>query len=288
MQKKASLLKITATCVALFGLATANAQLVFDAGTLGGTAGSSVTSWTGASPSVTLNQDAATAPTLGVTGTTKYVDFNDTDLKATGVSSGIVGADQSAIFMVFKNTSPGGTVLLWTDGTRNVNLAENTDFATAPNSLLYVQGLATDYPTANTVSSTPTPAQWTDGQWHVLSVVRNGGSAEMRIDGTPLSTTENFGPTPLWNTTLTGDLYVGGSSWKGSPPADNWDGDIAEIQIYSTVPGDINAVELALGAKYSELGLTVVPEPSEYAMIFGLACVAGALALRYRRQQLAS
>jgi hypothetical protein len=118
-------------------------------------------------------------------------------------------------------------------------------------------------------------------------MVRNGTAAEFRLDGTPIALAGNAFPTgPSWDTTGTGTLTVGGAPFDAAPSTpDLWTGDLAEIQIYNAVPGDINAVELALGAEY---GLTVVPEPSEYAMIFGLACVAGAVALRYRRQQLAS
>lgn len=284
MQTKASLLKITATCVALFGLATANAQLIFEAGTLSGVAGSDVTSWA-SSPAGTTLQPTGTAPKLQFQGTTKYVDFNDTDLAAASVSDSIIGTSQSAVFMVFRNPtgvdSLGATALIWINGTDTshiLNLAETTGFGPS-STIAYVHGdVSAD------ILSVPTPGAWNDGNWHVLTALRNGASGQIRIDGTPVTpATGAFANN--WTTGGTGTLFVGGSPWGAG---DDFIGDIAEIQIHSSVPGDINAVELGLDAKYSELGLTVVPEPSEYAMIFGLACVAGALALRYRRQQLAS
>lgn len=285
MQTKASLLKITATCVALFGLATANAQLVFEASTLG-SGGSSVNSWADSAltPTVTLTP-TGTAPLVQLQGTTKYVDFNDTDLAAAGVSDSIIGTSQNAVFMVFRNPSGsaslGATALIWINGTdtsKILNLAETTGFGPS-STIAYVHGgLNVDQ------LSVPTPAAWNDGNWHVLTAVRNGTSGQIRIDGVPVTPATGAFPNSV-TTGGTGTLFVGGSPWGAG---DDFIGDIAEIQIHSTVPSDINLIELGFNTKYSELGLTVVPEPSEYAMIFGLACVAGALALRYRRQQLAS
>ena len=60
-------------------------------------------------------------------------------------------------------------------------------------------------------------------------------------------------------------------------------GNIAEILVYKTVLNDtqIKSVETQLGSKYD---LAVVPEPSQYATVFGLICVAGAAAMRLRRR----
>jgi hypothetical protein len=294
MQTKTSLLKLAVTCVALIGLATAtaNAQLVFDADTgVGVTTAPNVDSWTavGGGTILTPTGTSPTVATEGVgPGAFNYISFTGDPLANTSVPASIVGGSESAVVMVLRNAAQDRSVVTWIQqglgGTEFNRLLQVSD--SGP-SIFYVQGDVDTTPALRELAFATTPPEWNDGAFHVLSMVRNGTAAEFRLDGTPIALAGNAFPTgPSWDTTGTGTLTVGGAPFDAAPSTpDLWTGDLAEIQIYNAVPGDINAVELALGTEY---GLTVVPEPSEYAMIFGLACVAGAVALRYRRQQLAS
>ncbi len=280
MQTKALLLKIVATCVAAFGLATANAQLVFDADSnVTGTLNNPVTAWSDIGSTYTL-APLGTGPTLLNSGF-NYLAFNQTPLLNASVPATILGETQGAVFMVLRGFANDRSALTWMD--ESVAAYQRlVQVSRTASDIYYVQGNLTG---GSTDFINADEGNVADGSWHVLTLVRNGNGGTIRLDGTPLpSLAGDFaGPLPQ---TATGKLTVGGAPFNapGDVP-DRWTGDIAEIQIFSAVPGDINAIEQALGAEY---GLTVVPEPSEYAMIFGLACVAGAVALRYRRQQLAS
>ena len=93
------------------------------------------------------------------------------------------------------------------------------------------------------------------------------------MDGQSLSPSGSFNGSGIFS--ANGTLAVGSLN-----AGENWGGNIAEILAYNSGSIDVAGVENYLGTKY---GLTPVPEPSEYAMIFGVICVLGALVVRSRR-----
>lgn len=282
MQTTASLRKLTVAGLVLLGCGSlANAQITFKASqtdglTLG--SGNNVASWSDVGTTYTLTPSGTaptfTAGTAGLLNGQGFVSFNNSPLTEAGqILSPMVGATESAAFIVLRTTHQSKTILSWRqDGLPAGNWTSLYQASENGGSIFYVQGNAQG-PTGGDLVSAPAPA-WDTG-FHVLSLIRNGSAGQIRFDGAPLATTGAFeGPIA---TGATGLLAIGGLPAAG----DAWAGDIAEISVYNAVPTDISAVEASLGQSY---GLSVVPEPSEYAMIFGLACVGGALALRYRRQ----
>lgn len=287
MQTKASILKLTATCVALLGLAsaTANAQLtlhlVANPATTGAAAlGDPVATWTG-SGATTISVSQGTAdqqPTFNPTGVNGlgFVSFDgaNDNLRATGVDASFLPASGNATVMVLRP----GDLASESAASWGTALANMWQLSLINPDIHYVQG---DISGVDQQVFGAAPGNWVDS-WHVVTGIRNAdGSGELRVDGATIATAGAgtfAGPNPSG----TGTLVIGGSDFDGAN--DRWAGDIAEIRVYSTVPN----IATEEGALFTAYNITPVPEPSEYAMIFGLACVAGAVALRYRRQQLAS
>jgi hypothetical protein len=278
MQTTASLKRLTAACLVLLGGAAAvNAQLIFKADQTAGlsVSGNQVTSWSDSGANYTLTP-SGTAPTFtpgsdpGAPNGQGFVSFNNSPLtQADAALSPLISASQSAAFVVLRTSAQNKTLLSWrkngiADFSSLLQVSENSG------RISFVQRGALS-------SSISAAAPTWNSDFHLLTLVRNGTSGQLRFDGTPLSS-------PLGAFSGSMDTVSQGLLALGGLPAsagDTWTGDIAELRVYSTVPADISAVENTMGGIY---GLTAVPEPSQFAMIFGLACVAGALVLRHRRQ----
>jgi hypothetical protein len=116
-----------------------------------------------------------------------------------------------------------------------------------------------------------------DGQWHVLSLLRNGTTGAIRLDGNVLAESGSaFGSSQVSGT---GTFHIGGSGDN----TDNFQGAIAEVLVYNT-PTGVGNFENVEGYLEQKNGLTAVPEPSQYAMVFGVACIVGAIVIRRRNQ----
>jgi hypothetical protein len=238
-----------------------------------------VATWSG-SGTTTISLTAPTAAerptfnTAGVNGLGDYVTFDgiDDNLRVTVDASSFLPNAQSTTIMVLRPSDTASeSITAWGNTIANMwQLSLNPD-------IHYVQGSIAS--PANMQVTAPVPSDWA-GTWRVITGIRNAdGSGEIRLNGGTVGTV----PAGTFTGPVSGSgaLVIGGSDFGAG---DRWAGDIAEVRVYSTVP-TIATEEAALFTAYN---ITPVPEPSEYAMIFGLACVAGAVALRYRRQQLAS
>jgi hypothetical protein len=181
----------------------------------------------------------------------------------------LANSTESTMFFVITPQTPpvgvnGQAPVTWL-GTGGNDLIGYTDNG---NNLTYVQGsLGTDQISASQ------PAGWY-GNTHVVTLVRNNTVGSIRVDGVTLADNVSFSGS--LNTSDTGALYIGTANQH------NFIGDIAEIDVYSTglTSGQIATQEGNLATKY---GLTIVPEPSQYASIFAGACLLGALLIRGRR-----
>lgn len=277
--------KLKVACLILLGCGAAtvcNAQLtlhlVADAASTGnapGSMGQPVATWVDSASGINVSAAGTAQPTFNSAGPggQGYVSFDGTDdlLTATVASGAYLSGNQSATMVVLNpDNNLAETILSWRSGAGFDNMWQLSRLS---DEIHYVQG---DFGQNDQVFATLPTADWS-GNWQLLTAIRNtDGSGEIRLNGVSLATSGAF-TGPIDN--VNGTLMVGGSNFDGVN--DRWAGDIAEIRVYNSVPGNINEIELELGGTY---GLSVVPEPSEYAMIFGLACVGGALALRYRRQ----
>jgi hypothetical protein len=245
-------------------------------------------SWSDASGAggsgVALTASGSAAPTVAVEtalGGKQAVEFNGANVMGTsGVTlsslvnaSSDVALNQGAIFMVVRSdglfgTLSGQTPIGWGN---NPRLFGQTIWSTPTPAMHFQYG---DPGSGGDITAAPALA---DG-WHIVSMLRNGTAGAIRVDGQVANEGGNVFFSSA-NPAATGDLAVGASSLGG----DNLKGAIAEVLVYrgGEVLGNPQAVENYLGTKY---GLAVVPEPSQYAILFGLACVGGALAFRHRRQ----
>lgn len=263
-------------------------QFVADTGiTLSG--GSSVGTWsdqqaTGGSP---VLQAGAAAPTQASesfgSGSHQVVQFSgalNSFLTSTVPidSSGLVASDQGQVFLVLRENGvasgmTGSTPLGWGGGSDRL-FAQT---AWTPDPGIHFQfGNPSSGGDFQVASGTAAVA---NNQWHILSLVRNGNYGAVRLDGTLLQESATaFSP----SSTVSGSasLLIGGTGFND----DNFQGAIAEVLVYNNGALDTQSVESYLGEKY---GLAPVPEPSQYAFVFGLACIAGALVVRHRKQALA-
>jgi hypothetical protein len=122
--------------------------------------------------------------------------------------------------------------------------------------------------------------------FHVLALQRNGTSGSIAVDGSSVTVSGSFSSGSTVSTATSPRLTIGASANNGGAfsPGNFYTGGIAEIVVFSTALSstDITTVENYLGNKY---GISAVPEPSQYATFFGLACIVGALIVRARRHQ---
>jgi hypothetical protein len=276
--------KLTVAALVVVGLAAAaNAQIIFKADQTDGlvVSGGNVTSWSDTADTANYTlAPTGTAPTFGVSAANNnqgYVSFGGAGLLVDDDAAlgGAIGATQTAMFLVLRATgAQNKSILTWDDtnpsstGSTFLQVSENLG------DINHLQRGTTTTSAGIVNGDAPT---W-DGDFHLLTLVRNGNVGQIRIDGVAQTVTGNFSASGSMPLVTSGDLTLGGR--VGSTSGDRWSGDIAEVRFYNTIP-NIEQIEMELDATYN---LNVVPEPSEYAMIFGLACVAGALALRYRRQ----
>jgi hypothetical protein len=265
---------LTSLCTAQ--LTTPTFQINADPANVVETGGSIQTLENVGSSGATLNvsqNSAASQPQLITSATpsgasaVRFDGVND-GLSALNVaSSSLASSTAGTLFFVLKpNSQFLASIFQWQGTGERLQVAENSP------SLVYVHG-----PFANPnfdFATAPIPAGWND-QWHLLTLVRNGNIGQIRADGVDLTTTVSFTGGLSGGV---GDLHIG----FGPGLADPFGGDIAEIRVYNSAPsgGDLATVEGELTATY----LTAVPEPSEYAMIFGAVCVLGAVARRFVRR----
>lgn len=205
-------------------------------------------------------------------------DAVDDFLSASGVSAGsLFGASASSTFIVLKpNANPAATLFSWFDdnvGANNgVQAAENTPSSTAL--IYYGHG---DLGAGNNVQG-DRPANWANGDYHVLSLVRNSdGSGTIRFDGAAIPNLVGSFTGPL-NTAGSGTLGVGGSVF-----GDRWGGDIAELRVYKEGDASLTSIQ-AVESELTSTYITPVPEPAQYATVFSVVCVLGALVIRRHRQ----
>lgn len=120
--------------------------------------------------------------------------------------------------------------------------------------------------------------------FHIIAAQRNSGSGFISVDNLNLTTSGSFTAVDLTTLdTASKRTSAGAIYFPDGSPNSGLNGQIAEVLVFNQALGasDITQVENYLGGKY---GITPVPEPSQYAMVFGLVCVVGAVALRLRRQ----
>jgi hypothetical protein len=120
--------------------------------------------------------------------------------------------------------------------------------------------------------------------FHVLALQRSGTSGSISVDGSSLTISGGFNSGVQVSTGTTPRLTIGAAAFPGGNAGGFYTGGIAEIIVFSTALSstDMTTVENYLGNKY---GISAVPEPSQYATFFGLACIVGALVVRARRRQ---
>jgi len=173
-------------------------------------------------------------------------------------SSDLIGTTSGTLFFVLKPTDQTiSSVFQWGTSPR-VQFAENGT------TVYYAHG-----PFPQEFVSANKPGDWgTD--WHVVTLVRNGNTGIIRIDGQESSLLFPAGT----GVSGTGSLNIGAAP-DGTV---GFSGDIAEVQVWSSAldSTQIGNIEAQLTSTY----LTPIPEPSEYAMMFGALCVAGAFARR--------
>jgi hypothetical protein len=190
----------------------------------------------------------------------------NSELTAAGVTgSDISSANAGTIIIVERaNTADGfgQNSVNWASANNNQIAAQ--DFG---GSIAYVHG---DSGNGGFISATA-PGNWF-GTSHVLTLVESGGVGSIRVDGSTIANNVSFSDTLTVNTT--GNLSIGNVDFSG---------DIGAVLMYKTAlnASQISQTEIALGTKY---GISVVPEPSQYASAFAVACLAGAIVIRMRRQ----
>lgn len=282
MQKNAFSKKLMAGGAVLLSLSAAQVaqaqltlQLVGDAAnvTSGGN-GTAVTSWNDqGSSSSDVTGAGLTAPTWNSGAVNSsliksgYLTFDGSDdvLANTSVlGSSLFNSTTATIMLVLRpGANAADTMFSWkADGVENyLQAAEN------PGPFFY---------SGNTGASIPDPSNW-EGNWHLLTLVRNGSSSDIRVDGVSLGSSGSSFPTAM--NLGAGAINIGHTV---NQAGQYWAGDIAEVRVYNNVPGTLGGIEASLMSDYN---LAPVPEPSQYATVFSLICVAGALVYRQRRQR---
>lgn len=298
MQTSASR-KLTAGCLVLLSSLAANvcnAQLTLwlkaDAGDINAGSPSNldeVTAWAdSSSSSFDLTGASGTAPIWhndqingsSESGFLRFDGINDV-LSRNGILGGdLFGATEAAVFMVIR---PGvgnnaNSLLSWSDGNNYFQVAEN-DPAPADKRIFFYTGNFN--PGGDLDHSAPQPDPNWENNWLILSVVRNGNAGDIRVGGASIGSDANAYSSVL-DTGVSAPLTVGATA---NPLSQYWGGDIAEIRVYDSGSVNVGAIEAELGAAYN---LAPVPEPSQYATVFALACVAGAMFFRVRRQRAAA
>lgn len=261
-------------CTAQF---TATPTLWYEGDDLTAAAGAPASSWT-ANVGPTVSASAGAEPTVqtGDLGSHKYLEFGTGDFLQGVTSGSVVDATHGSLFIVLRtdaqSTVSGQTAFSWQDANYNQRFSLVTEWS--PNRNIDFHFGNPGQANGTATASQPAAEEFY-GSWHVLSLIRNGTEPTIRLDGEPLATSGTFNQSLNVTDRL---LFIGGTD--GS---DTLKGAIAEIVTFEGAvdPGE---VEQYLGTKY---GLAPVPEPSEYAMVFGVACVLGALVVR-RRQKAAA
>jgi hypothetical protein len=205
-----------------------------------------------------------------------------------GAGTGIDAADlfgptTSTIFIVEKSSDPTSSSppaayanLNWTALEGSPPALNNNHALTAFD---YQGALSFDYGTAGAVTAPANTAAYYNSS-HVLMFQRSGGGGQINVDGNPLNSSGSISG----SLTGPGVLQIGGfNDNPGASPINSLNGSIAEIVVFKSAlaTDDITKVEGYLGGKY---GISVVPEPSQYASVFGIVCVATGIALRLRRK----
>jgi hypothetical protein len=205
-----------------------------------------------------LQPQLITSATPSGASAVRFDGTDDTLSAGTVASSLFVGNDIATIFMVYRPVADNGSILQWTSGIDDdrVQIADASLIAYAHGSF-----------GGGDIITASHPQNWFNN-WHLLTITRNGSAGTIRADGA--ETADTF--------PLTGITPGNTGPFEISRPGFVFNGDIAEIRIYNTAPGagDIAAIEGQLTQDY----LTPIPEPSEYAMMFGVLCVVGAFARR--------
>jgi hypothetical protein len=208
-------------------------------------------------------------------------DGGDILSTASSISHTEFGTDNTGAILVVARSSglqisssqQGQTPFAWGGGNDRLNV--QTEFSVTPGvaapDVMHMQ-----YGNPSSGGDAAANFNFGDGTWRILTVWRDGNTPHVRVGGVVLAASPNFTDTLSGAPTAVADV-------GGSVSNDRWNGAIAEILTFNTADQNtIDLAELYLGNKY---GLAAVPEPSEYAMIFGVVCVLAAVVRRYRRQQ---
>ena len=199
------------------------------------------------------NTTVAGSTLFSDTATTIFIVENDLSLNSSSVSFSWVG-----------DTASPGT---GHQAVAAINDAGNIVFNQGSNGSDLIQG-----------------AKPTDNNYHVLGLQRNdAGSSSISVDGSGLSTSGAFAGGSV-TTATPSQLTIGATANPGGSASLFFNGTIAEILVfnYALNSTETASVENYLGGKY---GISVVPEPSQYATVFGVICVLAGVAVRVRRQQ---
>jgi hypothetical protein len=263
-------------CQAQWTLPTADNPTFWVKGDSGVTTGGGVvTGWTDQMGNFNLGNDVAgTEPTIGSIGGVQAVHFdgNDDRLINSNVNgSSLISPGEGTVFIVQNNGggNPNSASFGWYAGNDQAGI--NADFGST---IYYAHG---NVGSAGSTISTPSPGDFYTRP-EILTFERaTSGSGLIRISGDERTGSFNAGNTA--NTAQTGTIVLGGIQASGF----SLNGDIAEVIVFKTAlsEGDISTVENYLGTKY---GISVVPEPSQYATAFALACLVGAIVIRRKRQ----
>jgi len=201
----------------------------------------------------------------------------------------LVSATESATFLVLR-PQPGTAgadhiPLGWMDyappvgPTQDHRLLVWSDLGANPGKLSYEHGDALANSGNGHFVTVSQPGSWYDNNFHILRMVRQSdGTGTIAVDGVVQGTGTFLNAL----SSSTGSLAVGGAT-ASFGRSFFFAGDIAEALVYNSGGVNVNDVETYLTDKY----FTPVPEPSQYAAIFGGACLLVALGFRARRQQAA-
>lgn len=241
------------------------------------TTGTTVNSWTDQTANGFVLTPTGTSPTTAtdLPSNSTVIQFSgNNELSLGGVAaSAISGGTTGTIFIVAKIGTPGSggqTVFGWQGG----GLVGAQDYNVNGNGPEIINGHG-NLGASDFVSALP-PSGFYDN-WHILTIQRNGSSGLIQVDGSSQTLSVNNTFQSTGTTGLgTGTLGVG---------SDTFSGEVAAVLVYKgALDGtQISNVEGYLQTKY----FTAVPEPSQYAMVFSLVCVAGAIGLRIRRSSVA-
>jgi hypothetical protein len=226
-------------------------------------ANSIVVTATGSNPSVT---------TSAALNDNQVMSFANTPLSSSAggvLGSTIASSSVGTVFVVERPQGPADqNAFRWrADSATSQQFGiQDFDLSGPGQQIIYLHG---DVNSGGYINANP-PGDWF-GTWHLLTTRRQADdTGSITVDG---GTPQTGSFTSSLNTALAGTLGVGTAGFTG---------DIAEILVYKTALTDLQvaSVESYLNTKY----FTPVPEPSQYAMVFSIACVIGGLAVRLRRQ----